>query len=125
MKYRVTSRSVTVTGPPRSIWEMKVWITEPRVARTLPKRTLSQVPLSAVRPLRAVRPSAIRLLYPSTLCGSAALSVEMFTKCCTPWRCAASRTLWLPRTLVLNASSGDFSSMLTCLSAAAWKTTSG
>ena len=49
----------------------------------------------------------------------------MFTKRSTPWRCAASSTLWVPSTLVLKASSGDFSSMLTCLRAAAWKTTSG
>ena len=39
MKNRVTSSSVTVTGPPRSTWAWKVVSTEPRLPSTLPKRT--------------------------------------------------------------------------------------
>ena len=39
MKKRVISGSVTVTGPPDSIWRRKIGITEPEEPSTLPKRT--------------------------------------------------------------------------------------
>ena len=39
MKKRVISASVTVTGPPRSIWRRKSGITLPAELSTLPKRT--------------------------------------------------------------------------------------
>ena len=39
MKKRVIRVSVTVTGPPASIWRWKVGITLPRLPSTLPKRT--------------------------------------------------------------------------------------
>ena len=39
MKKRVMSGSVTVTGPPASIWRRKIGTTEPEELRTLPKRT--------------------------------------------------------------------------------------
>ena len=39
MKKRVMSGSVTVTGPPASIWRRKIGTTEPDELRTLPKRT--------------------------------------------------------------------------------------
>ncbi len=40
MKKRVTSGSVTVTGPPRSIWARNRGRTDPRLPSTLPNRTL-------------------------------------------------------------------------------------
>ena len=42
MKKRVISASVTVTGPPRSIWRRKSGITEPVESSTLPKRTATK-----------------------------------------------------------------------------------
>ena len=39
MKKRVMSGWVTVTGPPRSICDLKIGTTEPDEPRTLPKRT--------------------------------------------------------------------------------------
>ena len=56
---------------------------------------------------------------------SAALSVEMFTNRSTPATAAASSTDTVPHTLVFSASPGCVSSSGRCLSAAAWKTTSG
>ena len=48
----------------------------------------------------------MRLEYPSTLTGSAALSVEMFTNDATPQAAAASSTVWVPSTLLFTASAG-------------------
>ena len=77
------SGCVTVIGPPASICAVKVCSIEPREPSTLPNRTDSQV-----RPVRfakwAVSSSARRLVLPSTLVASAALSVEMFTKRVAP-----------------------------------------
>ena len=42
MKKRVISGSVTVTGPPRSIWRRKRGITLPAEPRTLPNRTATK-----------------------------------------------------------------------------------
>ena len=42
MKKRVISASVTVTGPPRSIWRRKSGITLPVELSTLPKRTATK-----------------------------------------------------------------------------------
>ena len=39
MKYRVMRSSVTVTGPPRSIWRRKTGTTLPDEPSTFPKRT--------------------------------------------------------------------------------------
>ncbi len=39
MKKRVIRGSVTVTGPPASIWRMNVGTTLPRLPSTLPNRT--------------------------------------------------------------------------------------
>ncbi len=62
--------------------------------------------------------SARRLEYPSTLVGSAALSVEMLTNRSVPASRAASTSTWVPHTLVLMASMGCISSSGRCLRAA-------
>ena len=67
----------------------------------------------------------MRLLLPRTLDGSAALSVEMFTKLPTLFARAARNTFAVPTTLVSQASRGNASSIGRCFRAAAWKTTSG
>ena len=53
-----------------------------------------------------VSPSAIRLEWPRTFSGSAALSVETFTKCSTPTDVAASSTLSVPEDVGLDRLSG-------------------
>src|ERR1700692_3844757 len=78
--------SVTVTGPPASIWALNFGTTEPFEASTLPNRTaISRI---AGRPLaRAAKSassawqyiSANRLVAPSIEIGSIALSVEIIT----------------------------------------------
>ncbi|CAB4721303.1 unannotated protein [freshwater metagenome] len=79
MKKRVTSSSVTVSGPPARNCASKISSTDPRDPRTLPKRTETKCrPLEAAA--WAVCLSVMRLDHPSTLDGSAALSVEMLTK---------------------------------------------
>ena len=60
-----------------------------------------------------------------TLDGFTALSVEIMTKAEAPAARVASATLRVPRRLVSIPSTGLSSTMGTCLSAAAWKTTSG
>ena len=65
--------------------------------------------------------SIIALEVPIALTGYAALSVERQITFLTPSSMAAVRTLSVPRTLVLTASSGKNSHEGTCLSAAAWK----
>ena len=77
----------------------------------------------AANPL--TRRSAIRLLFPSSLVGAAALSVEMLTNVSTPTARAASRTLRVPWTFVFHAYSGNRCSIGRCLSAAAWNTICG
>ena len=41
MKKRVMRLSVTVTGPPASIWRRKIGTTDPDDPSTLPKRTVA------------------------------------------------------------------------------------
>ncbi len=41
MKNRVMRLSVTVTGPPASIWRRKIGTTEPDEPSTLPNRTVA------------------------------------------------------------------------------------
>ena len=41
MKWRATSGSLTVTGPPSAIWRWKSGTTEPEEPITLPKRTVT------------------------------------------------------------------------------------
>ena len=59
------------------------------------------------------------------LVGFTALSVEISTMAETPAARAASATLRVPAALVSRSSSGFSSPIGTCLSAAAWKTSSG
>ena len=115
-----------VTGPPAAIWLLKMGMTLPRLPRTLPKRTDTNVwPGPALRAASCTRNSTMRLLAPMTDVGLTALSVEMLTKCVTPCLRASVMRLRLPMTLLNTASSGFSSMSGTCLCAAAWKTTSG
>jgi hypothetical protein len=61
MKYRLTSGSVTVIGPPAATCAANAVSTEPRLPSTLPNRTLRYVP-SAVVLACAVSRSVIRLV---------------------------------------------------------------
>ena len=62
MKKRSMRGSVTVRGSPRSNWEAKVWSTDPREPRTLPKRTeMKRRSGGRLRPTAAVSLSAMRL----------------------------------------------------------------
>ena len=123
MKNRETSGWVTVTGSARAIWSASTDRNDPRLPRTLPKRTEASV--TGPPAARWTTSSASRLLAPSTEVGSAALSVEMRTKRLVPCRIAASSTFWVPCTLDFTASHGWRSSSGRCLCAAAWKTSSG
>ena len=124
MKKRVTSGSVTVTGPPTRICSVNSGSMEPRLPITLPN--LTETNLRPVWPaIQAASFSATRLEWPSAVVGLAALSVEIFTKWETPLRSAARSTLRVPRTFVFQASTGYCCSNGACLRAAAWNTTSG
>jgi hypothetical protein len=104
MKNRVTAASVMVTGRLLLSCQCSVGRNDPRLPRTLPKRTEATrigPPAQA-----AVTRSASRLVAPSTLVGAAALSVEMFTNVSVPARAAAATTLAVPARLVLMPSAG-------------------
>ena len=120
---------VTVSGPPRSSWRRNSGTTEPVLPSTLPKRTVTQrMPPS---PARASTSSAWQYISarrfdaPMTLVGFTALSVLMKTIARQPTARAASATTRVPSALVSSPSSGSFSTIGTCFSAAAWKTSSG
>ena len=116
MKKRVMRGSVTVTGPPRSIWRRKIGITEPDEPSTLPKRTATKrVSTSS----RAANDSTIHshtaFDWPSRFFGFAALSVEISTKRSTPNSTATSAMTRVASTLFVTAWSGFASSIGTCL----------
>ena len=76
MKYRRTSGSVTVTGPPRAICSRKIGTTEPAEPSTLPNRTALNCVFERSASARTTI-SPTRLLAPITEVGRTALSVEM------------------------------------------------
>ena len=124
MKYRVQSRCVTVSGPPRAICSLKIGTTLPADPSTFPNRTA----VTFVREVRArsrTTSSATRFVAPITEEGFTALSVEMRTKRFAPHASAARATWSVPNTLFFTASSGASSISGTCLWAAAWNTYSG
>ncbi len=67
----------------------------------------------------------MRFVAPMTLVGLTALSVLIWTIAETPVARQASATLREPMTLVSTPSTGLASTIGTCFSAAAWKTSSG
>src|SRR3546814_2460751 len=79
MKYRLTSGSVTVTGPPARICSRNNGTTLPAESSTLPNRTVTKRVSNRVARHWHTN-SAQRLLAPSTLAGLTALSVEISTK---------------------------------------------
>ncbi len=115
MKYRVISGSVTVTGPPRSIWLRKIGTTLPDEPSTLPKRTETNR-VSGWRPaaLRTID-SAIDFEAPITVRGLTALSVEISTNRSAPATAAVSATTRVATALLRIASSGFASTSGTCL----------
>ena len=117
MKKRVMPGSVTVTGPPRSICREKVGTTLPWLPSTLPKRTEEKtgLPTGGACAATPTTSSPSRLLAPSIFRGQTALSVEIDTKRSVPWLLAASTSVCVATTLVVNASEGHSSSMGTCL----------
>ena len=122
MKNRVTSGCVTVTASPFSICSDSTDRNEPRLPRTLPKRTdanLVNPPACACTIISATRFDAPRIDI-----GSAALSVEIRMNRSTPVSTAASTRCLVPMTLDLIPSHGLRSRSGRCLCAAAWNTTS-
>src|ERR1700730_1474708 len=100
MKYRTISGSVTVTGPPASIWALNFGTTDPLEASTLPNRTA--IRRSGGRPLaRAAKSasnawqyiSANRLVAPSIEIGSIALSGDNITITAAPAAGAPAATV--------------------------------
>ena len=84
--------SVTVTGPPASIWRRNSGMTEPLEPSTFPKRTAAySVLLTPFMLCRII--SQKRLVAPMTLVGLTALSVEISTNLSTPNSSAACTTL--------------------------------
>ena len=106
MKNRVTSGWVTVTGPPRAICAWNVCRASSRASparcRSAPRCRAGRVAWA----YHAVSRSARRLVWPSTLVASAALSVEMLTKCSTPWPRGALEHVEGAETLVFQPSLG-------------------
>ena len=118
MKYRVTSRLVTVTGPPSAICRWNRGTTLPFEPSTLPKRTITlRVEVSPLH--SATRSSTNRFVAPITLIGRTALSVEISTNVRAPAARAASRVAQVPRMLFSTASTRWNSMSGTCLNAAA------
>jgi hypothetical protein len=117
---------VTVTGPPSAICFLKIGTALPRLPSTFPNRTETKT-WSDVARLDAASTiiSTMRLDAPITDVGLTALSVEMFTKCVTPYLSAIDTRLRLPTMLLKTASSGLSSISGTCLWAAVWRITSG
>ena len=115
---------VTVIGPPLADCASNALSTDPFEPSTLPNRTDTQS-MPVLRAVSAVSRSVIRFVQPSTLVGSAALSVLTLTNRSTSWRSAASSRLSVPHTFVFHPSAGCISSSGRCLRAAAWNTTSG
>src|ERR1700730_17957148 len=118
--------SVTVTGPPASIWALNFGTTEPFDANTLPNRTaISRIAgRPAAREAKSASSawqyiSANRLVAPSIEIGSIALSGEIITLTAAPAAGAPAATVVEPNTLVLTPSSQSRSSNGTCLRAAA------
>ena len=127
MKKRVMSGWVTVTGPPCAIWRRKIGITDPDEPSTLPNRTATNARRPSARwPYVSTIHSHSAFDAPITVCGLAALSVEMSTNRSTRrTRRRRRRGSASPSVLLRTASSGFGSIIGTCLYAAAWKTTSG
>ena len=78
MKYRVARLSVTVTGPPASIWRRNTRATLPRDSRTFPKRTAQRM-RHGRRDAACMYISPRRFAAPITPAGRTALSVETTT----------------------------------------------
>ena len=106
MKKRVMSGWVRVTGPPRSICDLKIGTTEPAEPSTLPNRTAANRVLPPLVCWAWITASARRLVAPITLVGSTALSVEISTIWAAPQSRAASVTFQVPITLVSTPSQG-------------------
>ena len=77
IKYLLTLISVKVTGKFASNCREKVSITEPWELKTFPKRTLVKF-FAPIPRYFAVKSSPMYFVFPNTLMGLAALSVEMF-----------------------------------------------
>src|SRR5258706_14838673 len=116
------SGSVTVTGPPRSIWDEKIGTTEPAEPRTLPNRTTEKRGPSPVVCSDWISDSASRLVAPITLVGSTALSVEISTIWAARQAFEASATFQVPIRLVSTPSQGGAPTTGTALTGARWNT---
>ena len=120
---------VTVSGPPRSSWRRNSGTTLPVEPSTLPKRTVTQrMPPPAARACMSSAwqyISASRLEAPMTLVGFTALSVEMNTIASVPTAPRGIGDDAGAEELVSSPSTGSFSTIGTCFSAAAWNTSSG
>ena len=105
---------VTVTGPPSAICSLKMPTTEPRLPRTLPKRTHEKRVFDRAARL-CTTCSAKRLVAPITLVGLIALSVEIITNDSTACSSASSASCLVANTLLRTASHGKRSIIGTCL----------
>ncbi len=108
-----------MTGPPLAICSRNKGTTEPDEPSTLPKRTMVKrvAEFSSAKPCKTN--SASRLLAPIVLVGRTALSVEINTKVSTWLAIAALAQLKVPNTLLRMPSVVFFSTIGTCLYAAA------
>src|SRR5690625_7900589 len=119
MKYRVILGSVTVIGPPSSIWRLNFGTTEPLLPSTLPNLTATSVVSSQSLSSAWTIISATRFVAPMTFGGLTALSVEIITNFLALWWQAASAVFFVPMMLFLMVSDWLYSIIVQCLCATA------